>query len=193
MVGAVRPATYALADHVGAECGGFGHSGTSRRTRPHRHNRNGASCQHAGRTGGLRQGRIQEVAADRCRLGIPRRIGMSSHHGCVRSWSDVKRFRRRDVLASTAVVLGIPGAPLRAQNAFPRGPIRLLVGFPAGGTADIAARLLAEKLRERTGVTVIVDNKPGAGGVIATEAVTKMAPDGNAIVLAAMVEKVWAN
>jgi tripartite-type tricarboxylate transporter receptor subunit TctC len=117
---------------------------------------------------------------------------MSSHHGCDRSWSDVKRFRRRDVLASTAVVLGIPGAPLRAQNAFPRGPIRLLVGFPAGGTADIAARLLAEKLRERTGVTVIVDNKPGAGGVIATEAVTKMAPDGNAIVLAAMSSTVMA-
>ena len=117
---------------------------------------------------------------------------MSSRQGCGRSQNDVKRVRRREVLASTAFALAISGAPLRAQNAFPRGPIRLLVGFPAGGTADIAARLLAEKLRERTGVTVIVDNKPGAGGVIATEAVTKMAPDGNAIVLAAMSSTVMA-
>jgi len=62
----------------------------------------------------------------------------------------------------------------------------VLVGFSAGGNADVAARLLADKLRERTGVTVIVDNKPGSGGVIATEAVTKMPPDGNAVVLAGM-------
>src|SRR5882757_9042976 len=104
----------------------------------------------------------------------------------------MKRFCRREVLASTAAVLGISAAPIRAQNAFPRGPIRLFVGLSAGGSADFVARLLAEKLRERTGVTVIVDNKPGSGGVIATEAVTKMPPDGNAIVLAGMVATVMA-
>ena len=117
---------------------------------------------------------------------------MSSHHGRDRIWSDVKRFRRRGVLASTAAVLGISAIPSRAQNAFPRGPIRLLVGFSAGGTADIAARLLADKLRERTGAAIIIDNKPGAGGVIATEVLTKMPPDGNAIVLAAMSSTVMA-
>jgi tripartite-type tricarboxylate transporter receptor subunit TctC len=68
----------------------------------------------------------------------------------------------------------------------------VLVGFSAGGNADVAARLLAVKLRERTGVTVIIDNKPGSGGVIATEAVTKMAPDGNAVVLAGMSSTVMA-
>jgi tripartite-type tricarboxylate transporter receptor subunit TctC len=98
----------------------------------------------------------------------------------------MKRFSRRGALASTAAVLGISAAPIRAQNMFPRGPIRMLVGFPAGGTADVTARLLADKLRERTGLTVIVENRPGAGGVIATEAVTKLPPDGNAMVLAAM-------
>jgi tripartite-type tricarboxylate transporter receptor subunit TctC len=104
----------------------------------------------------------------------------------------MKRLSRRGVLASTAALLGISAAPTQAQSAFPRGPLRVFVGFPAGGTADVVARLLAEKLRERTGVTVIVDNKPGSGGVIATEAVTKMAPDGNSLVLAAMVSTVMA-
>jgi tripartite-type tricarboxylate transporter receptor subunit TctC len=104
----------------------------------------------------------------------------------------MKRLCRRGVLASTAALLGIPAAAIRAQNAFPRGPIRLFVGLSAGGSADFVARLLAEKLRERTGVTVIVENKPGSGGVIATEAVTKMPPDGNAIVLAGMVATVMA-
>jgi tripartite-type tricarboxylate transporter receptor subunit TctC len=104
----------------------------------------------------------------------------------------MKRLGRREILASTAAVLGMPAAPIRAQDAFPRGPIRVLVGFPAGGTADVAARLLADKLRERTGATVIVENKPGAGGVIATEAVTKLPPDGNALVLAAMSSTVLA-
>jgi tripartite-type tricarboxylate transporter receptor subunit TctC len=68
----------------------------------------------------------------------------------------------------------------------------MLVGFSAGGSADVVARLLADKLRERTGIAVIVDNKPGSGGVIATEAVTKMPPDGNAVVLAAMASTVMA-
>jgi tripartite-type tricarboxylate transporter receptor subunit TctC len=104
----------------------------------------------------------------------------------------MKRFFRREVLASTAAVLGIPAAPIRAQSAFPRGPIRMFVGFSAGGTADIAARLLADKLRERTGVTIIIENRPGAGGVIATEQVIKMPADGKAIVLAAMSSTVLA-
>ncbi len=104
----------------------------------------------------------------------------------------MKRFHRRGVLASTAALLGASAIPARAQNAFPRGPIRLFVGLSAGSSADFVARLVADKLRERTGVSVVVENKPGSGGVIATEAVTKMAPDGNAIVLAGMVATVMA-
>jgi tripartite-type tricarboxylate transporter receptor subunit TctC len=104
----------------------------------------------------------------------------------------MRRLCRRGVLASTAAVLGMQAIPVRAQNSFPRGPLRLLVGFSAGGSSDVVARLLADKIRERTGVTVIVDNKPGSGGVIATEAVTKMAPDGNTIALAGMVSTVMA-
>jgi tripartite-type tricarboxylate transporter receptor subunit TctC len=104
----------------------------------------------------------------------------------------MKRFCRRGVLTSTAAVLGISAAPIRAQNACPRGPIRMFVGFSAGGTADVAGRLFADKLRERTGVTVIIENRPGAAGVIATEQVIKMRADGNAILLAGMSSTVMA-
>ncbi len=99
---------------------------------------------------------------------------------------------RRVVVATTAALAGIAALPARGQNAMPRGPIRILVGFSPGGSADVVARLIAEKLRERTGVQTIVENKPGAGGVIATEAVVKMPPDGNVVVLAAMASTVMA-
>jgi tripartite-type tricarboxylate transporter receptor subunit TctC len=102
-------------------------------------------------------------------------------------------FTRRRVLASTGVLLGATAFSAHARTtALPRGPIRMLVGFSAGGSADVAARVIAEKMRDRTGITVIVDNKLGSGGVIATEAVTKMPPDGNAIVLTAMASTVMA-
>jgi tripartite-type tricarboxylate transporter receptor subunit TctC len=104
----------------------------------------------------------------------------------------IKFFTRRGVLASTGALLGTSPVAARAQTALPRGPIRMLVGFSAGGSADIVARVISDKLRERTGLAVIVDNKPGSGGVIATEAVTKMPADGNAIVLAAMASTVMA-
>ena len=76
--------------------------------------------------------------------------------------------------------------------ALPRGPVRILVGFSAGGSADIVARLLADKLRDRTGLTVIVENKAGSGGVIAAEALTKMPPDGSSLALAAMSATIMA-
>ena len=103
-----------------------------------------------------------------------------------------KFLSRRGVLTSTGALLGTSPFAVRAQTALPRGPIRMLVGFSAGGSADIVARVISDKLRERTGLAVIVDNKPGSGGVIATEAVTKMPPDGNAMVLAAMASTVMA-
>jgi tripartite-type tricarboxylate transporter receptor subunit TctC len=65
----------------------------------------------------------------------------------------------------------------RAED-YPSRPIRLVVGFTAGGTTDFVARILAERLREPLGQTVFVENKPGANGTIGADFVAKSAPDG---------------
>ncbi len=80
-----------------------------------------------------------------------------------------------------AWVLLVPGLVI-AQN-FPNKPIKVLVPFPAGGTVDFFARTLAPKLSEALGQTVLVENRPGAGGNIATEAVAKAAPDGYTLLM----------
>jgi tripartite-type tricarboxylate transporter receptor subunit TctC len=69
-----------------------------------------------------------------------------------------------------------------AQEKFDK-PVRILVGFPAGGTADLIARVVADKLKDTLGVPVIVDNRPGAIGRIAAEAVKNAAPDGTTIMV----------
>ncbi len=83
-------------------------------------------------------------------------------------------------LSIPAAVTAVAAAPVRAQSepAWPAKPIRLLVGFPVGGAADILARLHAVRLQEALGQSVVVDNRGGAGGVIATEIAARAAPDG---------------
>jgi tripartite-type tricarboxylate transporter receptor subunit TctC len=81
------------------------------------------------------------------------------------------------------------GLPVRAQGdpgqRFPVRPIRLIVGFGPGGGNDLLARLLAQKLSERLAQPVLVENKPGAGAMIATELVAKAAPDGYTLLVGA--------
>ena len=86
---------------------------------------------------------------------------------------------RRSILASLAAVfaLAIAGAPA-ASAAYPDKPIRVLVGFPAGSTADLIVRILGPRLSQSLGQPVIVENRPGAGSSIAAEAVAHAAPDG---------------
>lgn len=90
---------------------------------------------------------------------------------------------RRQVLA--AALAGAAGAllPVAAAQAYPAQPIRIVVPFGAGGIADLTARAVAQKMGEGLKQGVIVDNKPGAGGVVAGEAVAKAAPDGYTLLL----------
>jgi tripartite-type tricarboxylate transporter receptor subunit TctC len=76
--------------------------------------------------------------------------------------------------------------PAWGQARFPSKPIRLIVPYPAGGTTDIQARVIAQKMQELAGVTVIVENKAGAGGNIGVDAVLKAPPDGYTIGITAM-------
>jgi tripartite-type tricarboxylate transporter receptor subunit TctC len=84
---------------------------------------------------------------------------------------------RRTFLAALALAATVPAA-VQAQDKWPSKPITYIVAFPAGGTSDILARLIAQKLGPALGTTVIVDNKAGAGGSVGSEQVSRAAPDG---------------
>jgi tripartite-type tricarboxylate transporter receptor subunit TctC len=90
-------------------------------------------------------------------------------------------MQRRQFLAST-VALTAPAA--WAQSTLPGGPIRMVVGFPAGGGTDVLARILAQKLTAMWGLPIVVDNKAGAAGIIAADHVAKQASDGNTLLMA---------
>lgn len=82
----------------------------------------------------------------------------------------------------TLLLLASLALPATAQQ-YPQRAIRMVVGFPAGGPTDIVSRLMAPKMAEALGQQVIVDNRGGAGGMIATEQVAKAAPDGYTILM----------
>jgi len=88
---------------------------------------------------------------------------------------------RRTLLASTMAVPFAAGA--RAQAAWPDRPVRLLVGFAAGGAADLVGRLTARGLTDRLGKPVVVENRPGAGGRVAAQATAQAAPDGYTLMI----------
>lgn len=91
-------------------------------------------------------------------------------------------LKRRAVIQAITAIAASAALPGFAQAA----PVKILVGFPPGGSADITARLIAEKMSVSMGVPVVVENRPGAGGRIAAQAVKDAAPDGNLLMLAPM-------
>ena len=82
------------------------------------------------------------------------------------------------------LLLVFAAAHSHAQTAFPTGPVRIVVPYPPGAITDTLPRMIAEKLREEWGQPVVIDNRPGAGGRIATEFVAKSAPDGHTLIVA---------
>jgi tripartite-type tricarboxylate transporter receptor subunit TctC len=74
-------------------------------------------------------------------------------------------------------------APALGQESFPTRPITIVVPFSAGGTADVLARAIALRLENKYGKSVIVENRPGAGGNIGAQAVSAAKPDGHTLVL----------
>ena len=94
-------------------------------------------------------------------------------------------IQRRHVISLSvgAALAAMNGVPALAQS-YPAKPIRLIVPFPAGGATDILARALSQKLGEKIGQTVVVENRPGAGGTIGADAASKSAPDGYTLLLA---------
>jgi len=88
--------------------------------------------------------------------------------------------RRLLALAATAAVALTAAAPAHAQAPWPSQPVKILVGFPGGSTPDISARALADALAKAWGQPVVVENRPGAGGNLAADAVAK-ATDGHTL------------
>jgi tripartite-type tricarboxylate transporter receptor subunit TctC len=87
-------------------------------------------------------------------------------------------------LAAGAAALPAVSRIARAQT-YPTRPVRIIVGFPAGGPTDIVARLMGQYLSGRLGQPFVIENRPGAGSNIATESVIKSAPDGYTLLLVA--------
>ena len=99
----------------------------------------------------------------------------------------VGHFTRRSILSALAALGSSATAvvPAFAQTDYPSRPIRVIVGFAAGGGNDIFARLVGAKLSEIIGQAVVIENKPSAGGRLAAEYVSQQAPDGYTLLVGA--------
>src|SRR5215831_18541642 len=94
------------------------------------------------------------------------------------------KLPRRNFLHLAAGAAALPAVPRLAwAQAYPSRPVRLVVGLAAGGASDIAARLIGQSLSERLGQPFVIENRPGGGSNIATEAVVRAPADGYTLLL----------
>jgi len=96
-------------------------------------------------------------------------------------------MRARPISTMIASVLMLLGVSIAGAQSYPTKPLRMVVGAATGGTPDILARIVAQKLHERLGQPVIVDNRPGATGNVGADVVAKAAPDGYTMIMATSV------
>jgi tripartite-type tricarboxylate transporter receptor subunit TctC len=85
------------------------------------------------------------------------------------------------LLTSACLALGL--APASAQDKYPSRPIKILVPYAPGGATDIVARVLGDRVREAMGATIVVENKPGANGILALESMARATPDGYTLMI----------
>ena len=97
--------------------------------------------------------------------------------------STLRSTLRRSLLLALALALAPAGLALAQAADYPNKPVRVLVAFTAGGTTDILARAVSQKLSERFKQPFVVDNKPGAGGNLGTELAARSAPDGYTLIV----------
>ena len=90
----------------------------------------------------------------------------------------------RRLLCSIAIIAAAIGAATASAQTWPDKPLRFVMSAPAGSSIDVLGRAIADKLKDRLGQPVVVDNKPAAGGTVATDEIAKAAPDGYTMVLA---------
>ena len=93
---------------------------------------------------------------------------------------------RRSALLVGALLLGLAAAPsaaLAQQAAYPSKPIKLVIPYPPGGGTDITGRAMAQRLAEFLGQSVVIENKPGATGMIGAASVAKSTPDGYTVLI----------
>jgi tripartite-type tricarboxylate transporter receptor subunit TctC len=93
-------------------------------------------------------------------------------------------MKRLQFIQAMAAALCLAASSASLADSYPSRPIRLIVPFPAGGATDLFARTLSQKMGEKLGTSIVVDNKPGAGGAIGSDAAAKAPPDGYTLLLA---------
>jgi tripartite-type tricarboxylate transporter receptor subunit TctC len=105
----------------------------------------------------------------------------------------MKLLRRTFITSAAAVVAAAALPRLASADDYPSRPVRIVAGFAAGGGVDITARLIGQRLADRLGQSFVIENRPGAGGNIGTEAVVNAAPDGYTLLLATVPNAVNAS
>ena len=99
-------------------------------------------------------------------------------------------FKSIKLLAAAAALAGLAGFSTGAVAAYPDHPIRLIVGFSAGGTTDVVARIVGKEISQELGQSVIIDNRPGAGSNIGAELVARAKPDGYTLYMVAVTSAI---